>query len=119
MELPLARLHLDNLIAQLCSPYGKEHMSIERRKVIVSFSDDGNPVYKFIQANNQDDMNVKIVRAFVESGRILQICPYIQVENHSESKILLKDYAMEWLERKRRLKETTRMTYLKYLKQYI
>ncbi len=94
-------------------------MSTERRKIITSFTDEGDPVFKFLKANNQDEMNVKIVKAFVESGRIHQICPYIQVDNHSESKILLKDYAMEWLARKRRLKETTRMTYLKYLNQYI
>lgn len=60
-------------------------------------------------------MNVKIVQAFVESGRILQICLYLHTENHPHSKILLKEYAIEWLGRKRRLKETTRTTYLKFL----
>ena len=94
-------------------------MSIERRKVIISFSEEGNPVFKFLSAKNQDEMNVKIVKAFVESGRILQICPYIQPDSHLERKVLLKEYAMEWLNRKRRLKETTRMTYLKCLKQFI
>ena len=94
-------------------------MSIERRNVIVSFSEEGIPVYKSLHANSQDEMNVKIVKAFVESGRILQICPYLQAENHSRSKILLKEYAMEWLSRKRRLKETTRTTYLKFLELFI
>ena len=41
-------------------------MSIERRNVIVSFSDEGAPVYKSLHANSQDEMNIKIVKAFVE-----------------------------------------------------
>ena len=94
-------------------------MGTERRKIITSFTESGKPIYKFLKANNQDDMNIKIVKAFVESGRIFEICPHIQVAGHSESETLLKEYALEWLERKRRLKETTRMTYLKYLNQYI
>ena len=94
-------------------------MSLERRNIIISFTEDGIPVYKSLVAHSQDEMNVKIVQAFVESGRILQICPYLQTENHSRSKILLKEYAMEWLGRKRRLKETTRTTYLKFLQLFI
>ena len=86
-------------------------MSLERRKIIIAFTEDGSPVYKSLCAHSQDEMNVKIVKAFVESGRIEQICPYLQVEKHSGHRILLKDYAMEWLRRKRRLKETTRTTY--------
>ncbi len=94
-------------------------MSQERRKIIISFTEDGNPIYKLLSAHSQDEMNVKIVQAFVESGRILQICTYLQAENQSKSKVLLQEYAMEWLGRKRRLKETTRTTYLKYLQLFI
>ena len=94
-------------------------MSLEKRKIIISYTENGSPVYKSLCAHSQDEMNVKIVQAFVESGRILQICPYLHTENHPHSKILLKEYAIEWLGRKRRLKETTRTTYLKFLELFI
>ena len=94
-------------------------MSIETRRIIVSFNDDGSPVYKQLRAYSQDEMNVKIVKAFVESGRIQEILPSYSFGLLPQRIVTLKDYALEWLNRKRRLKENTRVTYLKYLNQYI
>ena len=93
-------------------------MSQETRRVIISFNDDGSPVYKKLRAYSQDEMNVKIVRAFVESGRIQEILPSFHFGTPNKT-IILKEYAFDWLNRKRKLKETTRVTYLKYLNQYI
>ena len=90
-------------------------MSIEMRRIIVSFNDDGTPVYRQLRAYSQDEMNVKIVKAFVESGRIQEILPAYHFGTLPVKTVLLKDYAFDWLNRKRRLKENTRVTYLKYL----
>ena len=94
-------------------------MSIEQRKVIVSFNDDGSPVFKWLKAYSQDEMNVKIVKAFVESGRIKEIIPSLHFDKQPEKGIALKDYAFDWLNRKRKLKENTRIFYEKHLKHYI
>ena len=94
-------------------------MSIEQRKVIVSFNMDGSPIYKNLKAYSQDEMNVKIVKAFVESGRIKEILPSFHFDAQPEKVVLVKEYASEWLNRKRRLKENSKVTYLKYLNQYI
>lgn len=94
-------------------------MSVEKRKVIVSFNDDASPVYKWLKAYSQDEMNVKIVQAFVESGRIKEIIPSLHFDNFPEKPILLKDYVVNWLSRKRKLKENSRVTYLKHINEYI
>lgn len=72
-----------------------------------------------LKAKTQEEMNEKIVRAFIDSGRVLGLLP-IQSTNSTSTKMLsLRDYANDWLGRKRKLKETTRTTYKKYLVQYI
>ncbi len=93
-------------------------MSIETRRIIVSFNDDGTPVYKQLKAFSQDEMNIKIVRAFIESGRIQEILSSCSFP-FSEKTVLLKDYCQEWISRKRRIKENTRATYQKRLNEYI
>ena len=94
-------------------------MSQERRRIIVSFEEDGSPVYKQLIAYSQDEMNVKIVKAFVESGRIKEILPSFHFDSQTEKGISLKDYAFEWLKRKRKLKENTRVFYERHLNHYI
>lgn len=94
-------------------------MSIEQRKIIISFNADGTPVYKNLRAYSQDEMNVKIVKAFVESGRIKDIIPSLQFDTIPEKTVLLKDYASDWLCRKRKLKENTKIFYERHLKLYI
>lgn len=94
-------------------------MSIEQRRVTIGFEANGTPITKMLRARNQDEMNEKIVLAFVESGRIREYLPLNQPSLSTSENVRLKDYANEWLNRKRKLKETTRVTYKKYLTQYI
>ena len=93
-------------------------MSIETRRIIVSFNEDGTPIYKQLKAFSQDEMNVKIVKAFIESGRIHEILSTCHFSPSGKT-IRLKDYCQEWISRKRRIKESTRATYQKRLNEYI
>ena len=45
-------------------------MSLERRNIIISFTEDGNPVYKSLIAHSQDEMNVKIKKFTIMWRRI-------------------------------------------------
>lgn len=99
-------------------------MAKERRRVVISFNDDGTPVYKSLQANSQEEMNDKIVKTYIECGRIKEFLPEsqapLQLPQNSPNEVpLLKDYALEWLQRKRKLKSTTKANYKKYLEDYI
>lgn len=94
-------------------------MGFEQRRVIVGYHDNGLPIHKMLSAKNQEEMNIKIVQAFIESGRIRELLPSLQSVLSASEGILLKDYAIQWLQRKRKLKETTRTFYEKHLNQYI
>ena len=110
---------MDRTLITLYCQHGKDNIvKIEQRRVIVSYAVDGSPVYRLIKANSQDDMNIKIVKAFIKSGRINELLP-APYHIPANIDILLKEYAYEWLQRKRRLKETTRINYQTYLNDYI
>ena len=94
-------------------------MSIEQRRVIIGFEANGTPITKMLKASNQEEMNEKIVMEFIKSGRICDYLPSIPSESHIDRTVILKDYANEWLSRKRKLKETTKVNYRKYLDGYI
>lgn len=64
-------------------------------------------------------MNDKIVREYIASGRIKEFYTVQVSEAPSDDAPLLKDYAVDWLKRKRNLKETTRVNYQKYLREYL
>ena len=81
-------------------------MSIEQRRVTIGFEANGTPITKMLRARNQDEMNEKIVLAFVESGRIREFLPVNQPSLSTSVNVRLEDYANEWLNRKRKLKET-------------
>jgi len=90
----------------------------EQRRVIISYNTDGSPIYRSLKASSQDEMNIKIVKAFIESGRINELLPPIyQIPPHID--VLMEDYAVEWLGRKRKLKETSRINYKTYIDNYI
>lgn len=94
-------------------------MSQEQRRVIIGYSKDNTPIYKNLKAYSHEEMNEKIVLAFIESGRIQEFLQFISSPSPTSNCILLSEYAQSWLSRKRKLKETTRTTYKKYLTQYI
>ena len=94
-------------------------MSQERRRITIGYEPNGTPIIRMLKASNQDEMNDRIVQAFIESGRIRDFLPPIQSFLFSSSSIRLEDYANEWLNRKRKVKETTKVTYRKRLTSYI
>lgn len=117
-------MHLENCITDVVLQIGDNDMGYERRKIIVSFDNDGIPIYKDLQAKTQDEMNVKIVQAFIASGRIWDYMKKpseiaTQNQNSNTDNINVKVYCYDWLERKRKLKETTRANYKKYIDDYI
>ena len=69
-RIPSGTAMLDNakLLSQDISK--GEDMSKEKRRVIVSWNDDGTPVIKQLTAANLFEMNDRIVREYVLSGRI-------------------------------------------------
>ena len=94
-------------------------MGIEQRRIIIGYETDGTAITKMIRANNQEEMNEKIVQSFVESGRIRDFLPPTLSILINSGNTILKDYAYDWLTRKRKLKETTKVNYKKYLDGYI
>ena len=94
-------------------------MSQERRRIIIGYEPNGEPIIKMIKAKNQDEMNEKIVQAFIDSGRIREFISPIQSILSASTNIRFEDYAIEWLNRKRKVKKSTKVTYQKRLSHYI
>lgn len=119
VSLVLSSLHLDNSIAM--KPFSQveeeSEMALEQRRVIIAHNDDGTPVYKHLVASSQDEMNIKIAMALVESGRIDDIIG--SGKNSCAKQVYMKDYAVDWLGRKRKVKETTMVNYRMYVRLYI
>ncbi len=112
-------LNLDNERSGIAMSKGEpDDMAKDRRKVKIATNDDGTPVYKDIQGANQNEVNVKIVQAFIESGRIWDFMPkpdqFVQ-----RNEVVLRDYAEKWLTRKRKLKPNSLAKYRKLLTEYI
>ena len=61
-------------------------MARDRRKVIIAWNDDGTPVYKDVQGASQDEVNIKIVKAFIESGRIWELMPKPEQQSNQENR---------------------------------
>ena len=104
--------YLDNLIDE-----AEGDNMRERRQVIIAYHDDGKPVYKNLKASSQDEMNIKIVKAFIESGRIWDYMN--KPEENEKPGVNMKFYATEWLSRKRKIKKTTLVNYKLYVDSYI
>lgn len=94
-------------------------MAYERRQVRIATNDDGSPVYKNLRASSHDEMDVKIVQAFIDSGRIWELLPAMMSSAHTANKITVSEYAKQWLARKRKVKETTMVNYKLYINNYI
>lgn len=94
-------------------------MAYERRQVKIAINDDGSPVYKNLRASSHDEMDIKIVQAFIDSGRIWELLPTMTSATYTASQTTLGGYATKWLERKRKVKETTMVNYKLYINNYI
>lgn len=112
-------LNLDNRRSGIAISEGEEKdMAKDRRKVIIATNDDGTPVYRDIQGASQDEVNSKIVQAFIDSGRIWEFMPKPD-QYTPQRKEVFKDYAEKWLKRKRKLKTNSIAKYQKLLTEYI
>lgn len=107
-----AFLNLNNGINCINSEKGMDME--ERRRVVIGYNDDGTPITKMLRAKSQEEMNEKIVQAYLESGRISEVG-----ELNQRRSVLLSVYSEEWMQRKRKLKQTTVVNYRKYLNEYI
>ena len=94
-------------------------MGIEQRRIVIGYEDDGTAITRMLRAKSQEEMNDKIVQALIESGRIHEFLPSPLSVVSNGGNAILQDYANDWLNRKRKLKETTKANYRKYLKGYI
>lgn len=111
--------NLENLRGSIAIPTkGDVDMAKDRRQVMIGKNDDGTPVYKDIKGISQEEVNIKIVKAFVESGRIWEVMEKPKTQSEIVN-ITLKEYSKQWIQRKRKLKQTTKANYEKYLNSYI
>ena len=110
--------NLDNGIGASCLSERTDEMS-ERRRVIISWNDDKSPVYRQLRAATTDEMNDRIVKAYIDSGRIWEFMDRPFPAASGPSDVTLKEYSAAWLNRKRKLKQTTRINYKKFLDEYI
>ena len=96
-------------------------MALQRRKVNIDNNDDGTPVYKWLQARNDDEMNDKIIQANVDSGRIWRFIPNnmnpYACQEKPQKQIAFKAYSETWMNTYKRpkLKPTTLRGYDSYL----
>lgn len=111
-------MNLENLKSDITgmSKGEQDDMPIERRRVIIGKHDNGEPIFKHLQANSVEAMNDKIVMAYVESGRIWG---FLNKEDKTKAKTqtLFKPYVESWMEtfKRPKLKPKTYQTYVGYL----
>ena len=69
--------HLENYTddAQNAPEGGNTPMAYKRTRVFIGFDADGEPVYTQISGSNQNEINDKIVKAYIQSGRIFEFLP--------------------------------------------
>lgn len=123
----LERANLDNSTTQLEStPFRSNErkgteMAEQRRKVRTSYNDDGSPKYIWLRAKNDDEMNDKIVMAYVKSGRIKEFLPKDALTETPHDKMLFKPYVESWMQtyKVQKLKPTTLSGYKSYLNQHL
>lgn len=91
-------------------------MAKYRIRVQIGENDDGTPIYKQIQAESQNELNDRIVRAYIESGRIWKFMDHPQADL-PKSTITFREYADRWMNvyKVGKLKPSTIATYKKHL----
>ena len=95
-------------------------MAKYRIRVQIAMNDDGTPVYKQIQADSQNQLNDRIVKAYVDSGRIWEFMdkPDMEPQKHS---ITFGEYVDKWMNvyKENKLKPSTIATYKKHLHAHV
>ena len=98
----------------------KNGMAKQRIPVLIAVNDDGSPVYKWIQGNGQNEVNDRIVQAYIDSGRIWEFMDTPHEEPHKHS-ITFAVYVEKWITiyKTGRLKPSTIATYKKHLHAHV
>ena len=95
-------------------------MAKQRIPVLIAVNDDGNPVYKWIQGNGQNEVNDRIVQAYIDSGRIWEFMDKPETEPPKHS-ITFAAYVEKWMNvyKANKLKPSTIETYKKHLRAHV
>jgi len=94
----LATMHLDNGTAQQQTTPCEGDASMAknyRQRVLVGQDENGVNVFKQVQAHSEQELNDRIVRAYVESGRISEFM--YGWPQKPQTRTNFKDYAANWL----------------------
>ena len=67
-------------------------MAKHRQRVMISTNDDGTPVYQWVQDDSLNELNDRIVQAYIQSGRIWDFMQNPYAQEAEKPTILLKDY---------------------------
>ncbi|MBQ4074927.1 MAG: site-specific integrase [Clostridia bacterium] len=95
-------------------------MAKYRIRVQIAVNDDGTPVYKQIQADSQNALNDRIVKTYIESGRIWEFMNHPEISTDKET-ITFGEYVENWLNvyKANQLKPATMATYKKHLHAHV
>ena len=93
-------------------------MAEHRQRVRVSTNESGTAEYKWVNAKGADALNDRIVKTYIESGRINEFLSVIPTEASSPT---FREYVADWLEtyKKPTLKPTTYKGYKSYLSAHL
>lgn len=107
-------VHLGNLTDDQAIFSKEDSMAREDRRVIIGWNDDDTPIYKRVKGSCQDEVNDKIVKTYIESGRIWDFLP--RPKELTQEPVTIRVYSERWINRKRKVKLNTKVTYEKYIK---
>lgn len=95
-------------------------MSKHKIRVLVSKTSDKSNVYRWVQANSINELNDRIVKTYIECGRIWEFIDKTNIvpSNHN---ITFAEYADDWMKlyKENKVKPSTIATYRKYLQAHI
>ena len=121
-EQIIKRLNLENGIqtSQCLAITEEPEMAIHRHRVVIGYNDDGSEIYKHLQASTMNELNDKIVQAYIDSGRINEFLNLAENKN-SSAETNFKVFVDEWMAvyKEPTLKHKTLSTYRGFLRTHI
>lgn len=114
--------HLDNEIAKAEPGVSEEEaMAIHRERVKIGCDDDGNPIYKKLQASSKDALHLRIAETMIEYNRLPVIRQTQEAEAKPKNKTLFAPYCEQYFEsvKKPRVRQSTYHTYQQLLKNHV